>query len=128
MEEPTTTLTVPTAWAPLIALAFQTGDRALRAASHRRATNGGSPAVAVPAEIREHVLMVLDPDAAAAVATAIRRAYTVREAAAILHLSTAGITKRIRAGHLRAVTDRGRWLVDADQIDAEASTKRASTP
>lgn len=127
MDEPTTTLTVPTEWAPLIALAFQTGDRALRVAANRRAAAGGTPAVTVPPAVRDLVLAAMDPDGAAASATAIQRAYTVREAAHKLSLSEAGITKRVRTGRLRAIHDHGRWLVDADRIDAEAS-KRASTP
>ncbi|MCA1187586.1 helix-turn-helix domain-containing protein [Saccharopolyspora sp. 6T] len=51
-----------------------------------------------------------------ALRSADRSTYTIRQAASILGVETATVSRAVRVGHLRAVLQRGRLVVPASSL------------
>lgn len=122
MNEPATTIAVPTAWAPILALAIRAGDHAIRASIRQHA----HPAygVALPTDLRDEILHALDPNLDTTEAFA--RTYSVAGAARRLGITPRAVRRRVLHGTLRAAWRGKNYVTDADQVDALASGKAAA--
>lgn len=118
-------LRVPRECGPLVALALRTGDRALRRLAHP-SLGLGAPSALLPVDVRDGLLAVLDPGAAADERATLRRTYTTSRAAQVLGVSDRYVRRLAASGRLRAdkAADQARSvLVDADQVDVIASRR-----